>query len=152
MKLLKLEVSVSSNLEEQFKPIYNSKYCVGHINLSRFELKDYFLIQDSRISLVKHLLHEIGHFIIVSKIRRRKVNFGYNDNVSKKTYIKYELEEIKATMIENELKRLFGFKYRKNLYDGSNVDKYFLKDNKNKVMQWWNKEGKIITQTYIDLV
>lgn len=109
-----------------------------------------------QLNIVNTCLHEIGHFIITPKQRRRRKDYGipYGKKLSsnKKIRDKYDLEECKATMIENELKRLFGFKYRKNLYDNSNVSNSFLQDNKKQLIQWWNAEGKIITKTYVNLI
>lgn len=151
MKHLRLEVSVSSNPNNQYQPIKNNKFIFAYINMSRIELRYEFLIEDGRLSLANHIFHELGHFIIVPKSRRSKVNFGYNAKVNKKTSIKYELEEVKATMIQNELKRLFGFSYRNNLYGGSNVDYSFIQNNKEKIMNWWETEGRLLAKTYADL-
>lgn len=153
LSILKFEIGSCNDFDKkQYEPIKNNKYCVAKLNMSRIELKDLFFINDSRLRLVDFILHEIGHFSIVGPNRRWKNNFGYNNDVNKKTSIKYELEECKATMIENELKRLFGFKYRKNLYDRSNVSRSFIKNNTIKLKLWWESEGKILAKTYFNLV
>ena len=130
----------------------NSKSNGRKIVYKQFRLKN-FVFKDNEISKLRNdicifALHEIGHFIITPKQRRQRKDYGIPDN---NRNFKYSLEEVKATMIENELRRLFGFPYRKNLYDGSNVDEFFISDNKKLILNWWNSEGKLLAKTYADL-
>jgi hypothetical protein len=101
------------------------------------------------------LLHEIGHFIVTPKQRRRREDYGIpetKNSVDDNYRFKYDLEELKAVMIENELKRLFGFKYAKNLAGGPNGNIYFYNNNKKLLMNWWESEGKLLAKTYAGLV
>lgn len=143
---------VSDNENTIYYPV-NKKF--SKIVYNQFRLSE-ILFNDKEVSKLRKdicsfALHEIGHFIITPKQRRRRKDYGIPDNKNGRNF-KYSLEEVKATMIENELRRLFGFSYKKNLYDGSNVDSWFIPDNKKQIMHWWNTEGKILAKTYAELV
>ena len=149
---MKISISDNRNTSTLYYPLPNnrSKIVFQYFGRDSLLFKEDKEINTIKLNACSFALHEIGHYIITPKQRRRKKDYGIPANA--KNNFKYDLEEVKATMIENELRRLFGFSFKKDLFKGSNVDRDFILDNKKKIMQWWEAEGKIITKTYADLV
>lgn len=153
--LSKLGIRISFTTEKDsdqiYYPLKDNKAKIVYANRSQMQLfGNDKAIEEYRKDVCVFALHEIGHFIIAPKQRRRRKDYGIPERESDK----YQLEEIKATMIENELKRLFGFKYAKNLYGNglTNSSRSFIQDNKKKIILWWESEGRILAKTYFDLV
>ncbi len=151
---LGIRIEFSNNYKNKYLyyPLKNNCSKIIYQDTSGFNLfSDTLIINYKRNLVCSFALHEIGHFIITPKQRRRRKDYGIPELNNEKQF-KYQIEEIKATMIENELKRLFNFKYKKDLYSGSNVPRYFINFHKKDIMKWWKLEGKILAKTYYDLV
>lgn len=156
--LNKLDITISFEGRNTSDEIFYSKlnshnkrsYIIKYYSIHASSLFDINTLDKLKKDIANFVFHELGHFIITPKQRRCKKDFGIPETENKK----YKLEECKATMIEHELRRLFGFTYNKILYRSAtnNVGKFFIADNKIKLIQWWESEGKIIAKTYMDLV
>lgn len=154
LSALKITLSISDRKSDDtiYYPIEKnrSKIIYQYFNRESILFLENYDIYGLKLNACLFALHEIGHFIITPKQRRRRKDFGIPNNIIGNR--KYDFEEIKATMVENELRKLFGFKYSKKLYSNANVSSQFIIDNKKKIMQWWNEEGKLLAKTYADLV
>lgn len=103
------------------------------------------------ISIIKSVCHEIGHWLIVSPQRRNRKDFGIPSNTweeSAKLRYKYDVEEIKAQLIENSLcKFLFNSRFdtpKKDIKRWSTEFPHAIK--------WWNERGKIMVETLCNIV
>lgn len=140
---LKLNVSFSMDNESHF---YGSTIHLPICSNTIFIWKE----RDNRI-LFRELAHELGHYLVTPKSRRHKKNYG----IPKKSYTlrnnwkRWNLEEYKASVLENELLKLVGAPittYKDPLKNSGNLDRLEELDLKNAVKLWFNTSGKVIVQ------
>jgi len=158
LSILKIKLSFSDQDEGNgiYFPIQNKlikSKIIYPLRINTVFLSDKELLK-VRTEICLYVLHEIGHFIVTPSKRRRQKDFGIPEFIHDGIRFKYDFEEIKAVMVENELRRLFGFSFSKNLKNIKvNIsERNFIRNHKKKIIDWWNSEGKILAKTYADLI
>ncbi|SRR6266404_4125160 len=152
LKLVKLEISIREcngkvnfsikQINRKNKP-YN--YTINHIKFS-----DVFLNPKKfEWEFAYYSCHEIAHFIVATKNRKSKYDYGLLDR-NNKPKKNSTLEECKVVMTCNFLLNKLNYQNDYNLF--RNLNKKLIGNNKSKLNQWWESEGIIIAKTYYDLL
>lgn len=124
------------------------------IILIRADWKDHWGANQERFKrkFVRDVLHDIGHFLVAPPQRRKRKDFGIPNDETKSRTTKWLTEEYKAQIIQRDLERYVGVsssepeslkKEKSKVRDG--------KDNYYSLRGWYEKEGKVIAKTVIDL-
>lgn len=105
--------------------------------------------------VARELSHELGHFLIAPIGRRYHKDYGIRMNMrSRYSRDKWELDELKALLVEEFLLRECGYESKMRLKKDpirSKHKSHYYQPMCKKAWTWWRKEGMQYIQTMIQL-
>jgi len=140
---LDLTIRCNSNILQTFytdKGIGGKTLKVISLQISAREL---FLHPNrSNYHLFRQLCHELGHYLIAPPGRRHREDYGIPNEAKRKASAnpKWDLDELKACLIENHLSGKFGGKYLKNPLSRNIYSRARL--HIPTANQWWKETGQ----------
>lgn len=148
----KHRVGVRIGAETQYlpQPRYRQQGWKGwiEVDLSLTTLMSTSLTQRALGTIIaKKVAHELGHFLVAPPGRKYQQDYGIRayGKRSEKSMEFWDLDEAKATLVEHQLLRHFGFEGRTKLLKDPlcNMRRLSrLRVCRKKAWQWWRSEGK----------
>lgn len=128
LQALKLDLILDPNVSNAVYSPPTKKRKRGVINIEVDIVSIFY--KESQSEIVHNILHEIGHYLLASKTRRKKKDYG----IPASSFNNYwNTDEERAQVIANYLSKKLGFgsiKGTLNLNDDDDLRK------------WWNSAGK----------
>jgi len=140
---LDLTIRIRSHLVSSF---YTDKEYGKSLKIIQIDIgvKEFFLYPSQcRAYMFRQITHELGHYLIAPPGRRHREDYGIpkENKRNSSTHSKWDLDEVKAQIVENHLSGKFGGKYLKYPISKNKLQ-LSLRPHISVANRWWKEIGR----------